>query len=278
MGRLTNTPRKRTMLSIMTTDVVMKKVHATSFFVPGSVDNLKRAEEIRIQHCSEDSRLVTLPDVIDARIRSNQSSPAWKMPYITTNTVVYIGNSRNNLPLIVIAHGVGPMATFDGAYEFSRLYDDIAFERKKKFDSLVEGRYGEVSIIEFSIIRKMLHSPIGFLTLHQALEDPFLTALLGTRAEEYFTILAQTDIKRQKALADRHVVASHFGFESRDIFQEIEYGPVGYYVNADLVGGHSCETCTLMLSRFTLCSPGAPLRFAAFHGDRPVEEILYGKE
>ena len=262
----------------MDTLICEETIHAQSFFVPPGMDNLKRAEEIRRARFGFDARIATLPDIIDARLASSFDSPAWHLPYITTATAIYVGHVKSGLPLLVIAHGIGPMATLDAAYEFSRTSADIAFERKKMFAKLVRGEYGEVSILKLCDVLDALDSMSGIFTYRDALEHLFVTPLLGPRTEEYLRILAQSDMRRIHPLEECHVMFSRFGFERYDLFRDSGDDPIGFFVHADIVGRHSCEEpCTSYCSKFSVCHPDTATRFVAVRGLGSLTGISTGE-
>lgn len=262
----------------MSVEMTESIIRAQSFFVSPGIDNLRRAEEIRLARFGTEARLATLPDIVHARLESPFGSSAWRLPYITTSTAVYVGNVRQDgIPLVVIAHGVGPMATLEGAYEFSRASTDIAFMRQRIFNRLVAGEYGEVSVFSLFDVNGILEYLPGLLTYQDALDHLLIQSLLGPQAEKYLRILAQSDTKSEKPLSDRHVMYSHLGFEQYNLFDEIKDGPVGFYVNADVVGRHSCEdSCTSYCSKVALSHPDAAVRFVALCGEGMPDTIHVG--
>ncbi len=62
-------------------------------------------------------RLATIPDIVDVLLQ-NESQAIALPPYITTMSAEYAGLSRTGIPLIVVAHGVGPMNEPALAQEF----------------------------------------------------------------------------------------------------------------------------------------------------------------
>lgn len=64
------------------------------------------------------ARLATFPDIINARLSSSTDSAAWRMPYFQTMSAEYGGLSRTGIPLLVVAHGVGPMERLADAVDF----------------------------------------------------------------------------------------------------------------------------------------------------------------
>lgn len=260
----------------MTTDLAEKKVHAQSFFIPPAIGNLLRAEEVFRETFGASARLATLPDIIDARLASFFDSPSWKLPYITTATAIYVGIVKQRLPLVVIAHGIGPMATLEGAHEFSRSSVDITLEQHKLFARLVRGDYGIVSIFNLSDVQRALEQPQGLLTYADAIKHPIIQALIGDRIEEYVRALAQSDTKHERELSERHVIISRFGLEQFDLLEELEYGPVGFFVHADVTGRHSCGSCTSYCSKFTICPLNSAVRFVAVQGNGALTGIALG--
>lgn len=260
----------------MTIDLAEKEVHAQSFFIPPALGNLLRAEEVFREKFGTSARLATLPDIIDARLASFFDSSAWKLPYITTATAVYVGTVKQSLPLVVIAHGIGPMATLDGAYEFSRSSTDITLERHKQFARLVRGDYGIVSIFNLADVVGAFEKIQGLLTYTDAIEHPIVNTLVGPRIEEYIRALAQSDTMRKEELSERHVIISRFGFEQFNLLEELEYGPVGFFVHADVTGRHSCGSCTSYCSKFTICPMNTAVRFVAIQGKGALTEIALG--
>lgn len=260
----------------MITDLAEKEVHAQSFFVPPAIGNLLRADELFREKFGVSARLATLPDIIDARLASFFDSPAWKLPYITTATAVYIGTVKQSLPLVVIAHGIGPMATLEGAHEFSRNSVDITLERHKMFTRLVRGDYGIVSIFNLADVVGTLEQVQGLLTYADAIKHPIVQTLIGARIEEYARALAQSDTIHKEELSERHVIISRFGFEQFDLLEELEYGPVGFFVHADVTGRHSCGSCTSYCSKFTICPLNTAVRFVAVQGNGALTGISLG--
>lgn len=62
-------------------------------------------------------RLATIPDLVDVLLHGGLKQTPLP-PYVTTLSAEYAGLSRTGIPLIVVAHGVGPMSTPALAYEF----------------------------------------------------------------------------------------------------------------------------------------------------------------
>ena len=145
-----------------------------------------------IQFAGKDGRIATMPDVVDARLTCGINDEPWNT-YYTTVSAEYFGYSRGGVRILIIAHGVGPMATLEGiqqAYSFQ--YKDNSRGKRggritdQQFRDLEEGKYGEVQIVEFDpIISRYEYPFLGYLSLEEALFEPLLKARLGSRADEY---------------------------------------------------------------------------------------------
>ncbi len=98
-------------------------------------------------------RLATMTDIIFGRICNNEKSIFWNR-YFTTMSAEYYGLYKGEKPTIVVAHGVGPLATFEGiveAYQGSLSRDErpeYGQVSQDVFDKLVEGEFGKVEIVD----------------------------------------------------------------------------------------------------------------------------------
>lgn len=151
-------------------------------------------------YAGNDGRVATLPDIIQARLQSKpgeQHSP-WKK-YYTTLSAEYLGLDRNGKKIIIVAHGVGPMATLDGVQKaYSWEYKDKDKNRsggritQQEFWDLAEGKFGPVSIVDLEDYQKLYEYPlIQVLTANQAKVDPLLNARFGPQCETYIEYHAE---------------------------------------------------------------------------------------
>jgi hypothetical protein len=173
------------------------KPNAMAFY---HADGLVAAWKQAIRYAGEGGRLATLPDIIDARLATDPKHAPWRQ-YYTTLSAEYFGRTRKGTPILIVAHGVGPMATLDGilkaySYEFKDRERNNRGGRitQQEFWDLESGKYGEVAIVDVNEYAKRYDYP--FLEIIQsdaAFEDPLIRARLGSRAEEY--------IRKHKALA-----------------------------------------------------------------------------
>jgi len=134
----------------------------------------------------------TMPDVTDSRLATKPGDLPWEA-YYTTLSAEFLGKSKGGTQILIVAHGIGPMATLDGVLKaYSYHFNDKERNRRggrisqKEFLELESGKYGDVGIVEFQPILKRYQYPfLEVLTLRQALDEPLLAARLGPRCKEY---------------------------------------------------------------------------------------------
>lgn len=140
----------------------------------------------------KNGRIGVLPDVIEARLATKPGDVPWET-YFTTLTAEYLGFSKGGTRILIVVHGIGPMATLDGilkAYSFE--FKDKERNRRggrithQEFLDLESGKYGEVQIVDFEAYCQRYQYPfLQILRAEQAMSDPVLKARLGPRAEKY---------------------------------------------------------------------------------------------
>lgn len=146
--------------------------------------------EQAMQFAGIGGHLATLPEIVNARIVTVPGEFPWEH-FFTTHSAEYYGFSKSGRRILIVAHGVGPMATLDGtlkAYSFE--YKDKNKKQKggriteQEFWDLEAGKYGAVEIIDYDNYCNEREYPfIDFLSLSKALADPVLHARLGQNAE-----------------------------------------------------------------------------------------------
>lgn len=140
----------------------------------------------------ENGRIATLPDIINGRLNQKLGSVPWEK-YFTTRSTEYVGRTRGGNRILIVAHGIGPMATLDGilkAYSFhfkdttrDRIGGRINYE---EFYDLESGKFGDVAVIDLDrYLRENEYPFISHLRVSEAMVDPVLSARLGPKAEEY---------------------------------------------------------------------------------------------
>ena len=171
----------------------------------GLVPSLKQAKLF----ARKNGRVGVGPDVINARIGTELGQTPWET-YFTTLTAEYMGVSKGGSKILIVAHGIGPMATLDGILKaYKHEYDDKTCScrggriSKKEFLKLESGQYGEVSIIDFDKLNRRYQYPlIGILTMEEALKEPLIHARFGPNWEKYV-------IKHAKAATEWHKKRKH---------------------------------------------------------------------
>jgi len=173
--------------------------HAMAFY---HRDGLPAAWKQAIRFAGKGGRLATMPDIVAARLATKPGADPWET-YYTTLTAEYFGFSRQGNLILIIAHGIGPMSTFDGIQKaYSWEYKDKDRNRNggrithQEFLDLEAGKFGNVEIIDFEAYCRRYEYPfLQVLRSSQAMSDPVLKARLGPLAEKY--MLAHTAFARQ---------------------------------------------------------------------------------
>lgn len=175
-----------------------KLPRALSFYRPDSLlESFKKAK----QYAGKEGRIATIPDFVEARL--SKIHEAWHEWY-TTATCLYFGDSAAGNPIIMVAHGIGPLTTISGintAYYMngqSRVneQDIYAVVDMQNFRKLEQGGFGEVSIVDareyISIDTSVALNPFIKTRMEFGLpdaKDQLLKALFGPRCEEYLNLI-----------------------------------------------------------------------------------------
>jgi len=173
----------------MTTKKTKEPVNAMAFY---HQDGLVAAWKQAMKFAGEGGRIATLPEVIAARLNKKPGDSVWEK-YYTTLTAEYFGFSKQGKQILIIAHGVGPMATLDGILKaYSWEYKDKNRDRRggritqEEFWDLEAGKFGEVHIVDFTEYLKQYQYPfIETLKASWAMTDEVLRARLGPQCERY---------------------------------------------------------------------------------------------
>lgn len=141
----------------------------------------------------DDGHVATLPDVIAARLASEPGSVSWER-YFTTMSAEYVGLSRCGHPIVIVAHGIGPMATLDGVLaSYRHQFDDKTRNRRggripqSEFLKLESGGYGDVRVIDLASTwgRREYQFSGHAITAKEIVEESLWQARLGPRWREY---------------------------------------------------------------------------------------------
>lgn len=153
----------------------------------GTEASYKKAQKF----AGKQGRVGTIPDLIQARINSDDFDPAWTR-YFTTTTAEYLGRSERGRMEIVVAHGIGPMSTLEGVIKAYGDEDDGKTSRERgripieEFHRLSRGDYGQVEIVPLIPYLSRYQYPfIESLSFEDCMEDPLVKARLGKQHSLY---------------------------------------------------------------------------------------------
>ncbi|MBU1755219.1 hypothetical protein KKH81_02990 [Patescibacteria group bacterium] len=173
----------------MTTTEKQPFAHAMAFY---HQDGLPAAWKQAMKFAGKGGRLASMPDIVAARLETKPGALPWET-YFTTLTAEYYGFSKSGKRILIVAHGVGPMATLEGAQKaYSWEYQDKERNHRggritaQEFLDLEAGKFGEVSIVDLEeYVGRYQYPFIQTLRSSEALVDPVLKARFGPQAEEY---------------------------------------------------------------------------------------------
>ena len=184
------------------------RVPAMAFYHPdGLVAAWKQARSPAFM--GKKGRIATLPDIVEARLGSYPDGAAWRK-YFTTLSAEYMGFGSNGGRILIVAHGIGPMATLDGILKaYSYEYNDKERNHRggriteEQFRDLEMGKYGDVEIVDLEEILDWYKYPfLEQLSAGEALWEPLLRARLGCHYDDY--------IERHESFArDWHKIRGH---------------------------------------------------------------------
>ena len=168
-----------------------KSVSAMSFY---DSDGLTSSWNKAICFAGDGGRLATLPDIILARINADDEDIPWTQ-WFTTTSVEYFGLSKAGIPIIIVAHGIGPLTTLD---RINMAYDhDIGqngrsrnggIVDRKDFLNLESGKYGDVAIVDYeSYVKRFKYPFIEATSTDDAIDDPLIWARFGNFTSTYLT-------------------------------------------------------------------------------------------
>jgi hypothetical protein len=165
-------------------------------------DGLPAAWKNAAMLAGKGGRIATLPDIIEARLKTKPGDLPWET-YYTTLTAEYFGIGSEGKPILIVAHGIGPMSTLEGIQKaYSHEYKDKDRNQRggrisqQEFLDLEVGKFGTVEIIDFEDYCSSRKYPFhGIIRSDEAILNPLLKARLGSHATEY--IKACTNNARQ---------------------------------------------------------------------------------
>ena len=166
-------------------------------------DGLVPAWKMAALFAGREGRVATLPEVVATRLTTKPGQLPWKT-YFTTTSAEYYGIGQSGRRLLIVAHGIGPMSTLDGAQKaYSWQYKDKSRERhggritQQEFLVLESGAYGPVEIVDLEAYCRRYEYPfLQQLRVSEALTDPVLYARLGGRAQAELYVHAHAEHSR----------------------------------------------------------------------------------
>jgi len=183
------------------------------FYQQNLCDALSFAQEVAKQI---KGKIATLPDLISLRASSNLGDLIWER-WITPLTTIYFGIYKGK-KLIVVAHHLGPLNTKERIEKWSKSGSNdkgstrLAYGEKglpkityEEFKNLVEGNYGEVSVLDFEEywFKNLDYTLLGnHIEKDYALEDVLLNALCGKDfkafVKKHFEISSKYALEKHK--------------------------------------------------------------------------------
>lgn len=176
-----------------------------------------------IHYAGHAGRVGTMLDWVDARLATppyeklgmhDASEPTPWDQYYTTMSAEYVGISKGGTKILIVTHGVGPMATLDGVVEaYRHHYGDETRQTEggrismEEFRKLESGGYGDVGVVDLdAYVRDRRYPFIETLRFSEALTDPVLKARLGPKAIEYIERHASHAIRYHRDEQERTIV------------------------------------------------------------------------
>lgn len=209
---------------------------AMSFF---HADDLHAAYNMAQLYAGPLGHVATIPDIIEGRIHTPGNSIFWGR-YFTTRSAEYYGLYQGEKPMIVVAHGVGPMADIEGiekAYSL-KLNDRDRREgghiSQEEFDALVDGKYGFVETVDvaelfayYNVITKAADKNggrslpglwyNGYFSVPGLACDPLFVARMGgeSYAQEYLESHARV---ARKEIAEKYQHRDNFDAQNITLY------------------------------------------------------------
>lgn len=192
-------------------------------------DGLVPAWNFAAKYAGEDGSIAAMPDIVEIRVASKPGTPGspWDTWY-ASSSAEYYGVGADGRLKIIVAHGVGPMATIEGvksAYKWQ--WGDKSRNNQggrisaEQFLALESGVYGRVKVVGATDffpngqvgVKEYDIAPVNvidfqsyldemgyvdgsdifyrYLTLHAALSNPLLWMRLGSQTYDYLMLHEQ---------------------------------------------------------------------------------------
>src|SRR5688572_21547116 len=133
-------------------------------------------------------RIATMADVVQARRLAEHDELIWQRPIITSSSE-YFGLSKFGTPIIIVAHGNGPLSDLEDvfiSYCVSRGgQPKNGLISQAEFLRLESGAFGPVEVVPLAAVWQRKHPFQATITPEQAMEDPLVRARLGEIGDYY---------------------------------------------------------------------------------------------
>lgn len=186
-----------------------------------------------VEYAGREGYVATLPQVLDFRVKEPCGKPDWDGlwdNYTDTMSAEYVGYSRGGVPLLIVAHGIGPLSTQRGIRSVyaAGAADTGGRITQEEFLALESGVYGPVDLVPLKDLWQegFFFSP-GCYTREMILDNPLFRARLGPQAEMYLKV--QESIARALLTCDTRVELIRDKVEGRpDIVMKMCCPPATY--------------------------------------------------
>lgn len=174
-------------------------------------ENLATSFDFAERFAGREGHVATMPEIMSLRAATPLNkrvtlpwSDPWRAWYKTT-TAEYMGFTAGGVPIIIVAHGIGPMAT-SGRIKYVYRRREKGYNARqcaislKQFRQLEAGKFGAVTIVPLEDVTKL--DDLAFwhaADIERAEKDKLLQARLGPNWRTVMTRLAnQTRAEKLK--------------------------------------------------------------------------------
>jgi len=178
----------------------LSRANAMQFFG----QRTEEAYRCALQFAGHGGHIATMPEIVGLRSRSSINHFSWST-YYTSASAEYFGYTRGGVPIVIVAHGNGPLCHLPGirdAYRprtfnsSGRPRDQLGRIEQREFLWLEAGEYGEVTVVPFQELQRAYpEGPGEHLYSNELAADPLLAARFGGNPGTIAEILRLTSIR-----------------------------------------------------------------------------------
>lgn len=140
----------------------------------------------------------TAPEVAVFRIKTDALHDVSRQN-VTSFTGRYCGLTKGGYPILIVAHGIGPLSRIKTVMEKNAVYDFVNIT-KTEFQNLESGYYGDVDIIDLKAYSNSSNYPfIEDMTICNLKKDQVVRAYLKNQTDAYLDWLAERFEKNKKS-------------------------------------------------------------------------------